>query len=126
MKVTTQPAGVERLYELVKTEVGHLDIVFANAGFAAFAPLGHITEERVDGLLNTNVKGVIWTVQKSLPLLREGSSIVLSASIVGSKGFGNWNVYSASKAAVRSFTRTWASDPKGRNFRVNFQSPGVS
>lgn len=121
----TKPADVERLYERVKTEVGHLDIVFANAGYAAFAPLGHITEEHVDGLLDTNVKGVIWTVQKALPLLREGSSIILSASIVGSKGFGNWSVYSASKAAVRSFARTWASDLKGRNIRVNAVSPGV-
>ena len=121
----TKPADIERLYERVKTEVGHLDIVFANAGFAAFAPLGHITEEHVDGLLDTNVKGVIWTVQQALPLMREGSSIILSASIVGSKGFGNWSVYSATKAAVRSFARTWASDLKGRNIRVNAVSPGV-
>jgi NAD(P)-dependent dehydrogenase (short-subunit alcohol dehydrogenase family) len=75
--------------------------------------------------LNTNVKGVIWTVQKALPLLVSGSSVILSASIVASKGFGDWSLYSASKAAVRSFARTWSSDLKGRNIRVNAISPGV-
>jgi NAD(P)-dependent dehydrogenase (short-subunit alcohol dehydrogenase family) len=121
----TRPADLDRLYALIETEVGHVDIVFANAGFAAFAPLGSLTEEHIDGLLDTNVKGVIWTVQKALPLMRPGGSIILSASIVGSKGFENWSVYSASKAAVRSFARTWASDLKGRNIRVNAVSPGV-
>ncbi|RFU45463.1 SDR family NAD(P)-dependent oxidoreductase [Paraburkholderia sp. DHOC27] len=121
----TSQADLDRLYEQVKAEVGHLDIVFANAGFAAFSPLGGLTEEHVDGLLNTNVKGVIWTVQKALPLMRSGGSIILSASIVASKGFANWSIYSATKAAVRSFARTWASDLKGRNIRVNAVSPGV-
>lgn len=121
----TRPADLDRLYELVKTEVGHVDIIFANAGFAASAPLGSLTEEHVDALLNTNIKGVIWTVQKALPLMRSGGSIILCASIVGSKGFGNWSIYSATKAAVRSFARTWASDLKGRNIRVNAVSPGV-
>ncbi|MBC9879875.1 SDR family oxidoreductase [Bradyrhizobium sp. INPA01-394B] len=121
----TKPADLDRLYDRVKTEVGHVDAVFANAGYATPAPLGSITEEHIDGLLNTNVKGVIWTVQKALPLMGPGSSIILSASIVASKGFGNWSLYSASKAAVRSFARTWSSDLKGRNIRVNAVSPGV-
>ncbi|CAM2159146.1 Uncharacterized oxidoreductase YkvO (plasmid) [Pararobbsia alpina] len=121
----TQPSDMDRLYAQIQSEVGHLDIVFANAGFAAFAPLGSLTEEHIDGLMNTNVKGVIWTVQKALPLLRSGGSIILSASIVGSKGFENWSIYSATKSAVRSFARTWASDLKGRNIRVNAVSPGV-
>jgi NAD(P)-dependent dehydrogenase (short-subunit alcohol dehydrogenase family) len=116
---------MDRLFEVVKAEVGRVDVVFANAGYAAAAPLGHITEEHVDGLLSTNVKGVIWTVQKAVPLMGLGGSIILSSSIVGSKGFGNWSIYSATKAAVRSFARTWASDLKGRNIRVNAVSPGV-
>lgn len=121
----TNPADMDRLYDLVKAEVGHLDIVFANAGFAAPSPLGSLNDEHINGLLDTNVKGVIWTVQKAVPLMREGGSIILSASIVGSKGFEGWSVYSATKAAVRSFARTWASDLKGRNIRVNAVSPGV-
>jgi NAD(P)-dependent dehydrogenase (short-subunit alcohol dehydrogenase family) len=121
----TDPADVDRLFERVKEEVGHVDIVFANAGYAAPAPLGDITEEHVDGLLSTNIKGVIWTVQKAVPLMGPGGSIILSSSIVASKGFGNWSIYSATKAAVRSFARTWASDLKGRNIRVNAVSPGV-
>ena len=121
----TKPADLDRLYDRVKTEAGHIDALFANAGFAVPGPLGNLTEEHVDGLLNANVRGVIWTVQKALPLLRAGSSIVLIASIVASKGFGNWSVYSATKAAVRSFARTWAVDLKDRNIRVNAISPGV-
>ena len=121
----TNPADLDRLYDLVKTEVGRTDVVFANAGFAAPAPLGGITEDHVDGLLNTNVKGVVWTVQKALPLMGSGGSIILSASIVASKGFAGWSLYSATKAAVRSFARTWSSDLKGRNIRVNAVSPGV-
>jgi NAD(P)-dependent dehydrogenase (short-subunit alcohol dehydrogenase family) len=121
----TKPKDLDRLYDRVKTEVGRIDAVFANAGYAAPAPLGQITEEHVDGLLNTNVKGAIWTVQKALPLMGPGSSIILSASIVASKGFGNWSLYSASKAAVRSFARVWSADLKGQNIRVNAVSPGV-
>jgi NAD(P)-dependent dehydrogenase (short-subunit alcohol dehydrogenase family) len=119
------PADMDRLFELVKRAAGRVDVVFANAGYAAASPLGNITEEHVDGLLNTNVKGVIWTVQKAVPLMGPGGSIILSSSIVGGKGFGNWSMYSATKAAVRSFARTWASDLKGRNIRVNAVSPGV-
>jgi NAD(P)-dependent dehydrogenase (short-subunit alcohol dehydrogenase family) len=121
----TNPADLDRLYDLVKTEVGHVDVVFANAGFATLAPLGGLTEDHVDALLNANIKGVIWTVQKALPLMRPGGSIILNASIVASKGFPNWSIYSATKAAVRSFARTWSSDLKGRNIRVNAVSPGI-
>jgi NAD(P)-dependent dehydrogenase (short-subunit alcohol dehydrogenase family) len=121
----TKPADLDRLYDLVKTEVGRTDVVFANAGYAAPAPLGNLTEEHIEGLLNTNVKGVIWTVQKALPLMGAGGSIILSASIVASKGFAGWSLYSASKAAVRSLARTWSSDLKGRNIRVNAVRPGV-
>lgn len=121
----TNAADLDRLYDRVKSDVGRVDVVFANAGYAAPAPQGSLTEEHVDGLLNTNVKSVIWTVQKALPLLVSGSSIILSASIVASKGFADFSVYSASKAAVRSFARTWSSDLKGRNIRVNAVSPGV-
>ena len=121
----TRPADLDRLFERVKAESGRLDIVCANAGFAALAPLGSLTEEHVDSLLNTNVKGVVWTVQKALPLMSAGGSIILLASIVASKGFANWSIYSATKAAVRSFARTWASDLKGRDIRVNAVSPGV-
>ena len=121
----TKPADMARLYEQVKAEVGRIDVVFANAGYAAPAPLGALTEEHVDGLLDTDVKGVIWTVQGALPLMDEGASIILSSSIVGTKGFANYSLYSASKAAVRSFARAWAADLKGRNIRVNAISPGV-
>ena len=121
----TRSADLDRLYDRVQTEEGRIDALFANAGFATPAPLGSLTEDHVDGLLNTNIKGVIGTVQKALPLMRAGSSIILIASIVASKGFGNWSVYSATKAAVRSFARTWASDLKDRKIRVNAISPGV-
>jgi NAD(P)-dependent dehydrogenase (short-subunit alcohol dehydrogenase family) len=121
----TKPADMTRLYEQVKAEVGHVDVVFANAGYAAPAPLGALTEEHVEGLLNTDVKGVIWTVQGALPLMGEGGSIILASSIVGTKGFENWSLYSASTAAVRSFARTWSADLKGKNIRVNAISPGV-
>jgi NAD(P)-dependent dehydrogenase (short-subunit alcohol dehydrogenase family) len=121
----TNPADLDRLYDQIKSEIGRVDVVFANAGFATPAALGSITEEHVDGILNTNVKGVIWTVQKALPLMKPGGSIILTASIVGSKGFGDWSLYSATKAAVRSFARTWSSDLKGRNIRINAVSPGV-
>jgi NAD(P)-dependent dehydrogenase (short-subunit alcohol dehydrogenase family) len=119
------PADLDRLHDLVKAEVGRVDVVFANAGFAAPAPLGGLTEDHVDALLNTNIKGVIWTVQKTLPLMGPGGSIILIASIVASNGFGGWSLYSATKGAVRSFARTWSSDLKGRDIRVNAVSPGV-
>lgn len=116
---------LERLYATIGREKGKLDIVFANAGIAGLAPLGELSDEHIDSLLAINIKGVILTVQMALPLLASGSSIILNASIVASKGFANWSVYSATKAAVRSFARTWSADLKGRNIRVNAVSPGV-
>src|SRR3979411_2495456 len=117
-------ADLDRLFEQIKREKGKLDIVFANAGVARFAPFGTITEEFFDSIFDINVKGVLFTVQKALPLLPEGASIILNASIVGSKGFAANSVYSATKAAVRSFARTWTTDLKDRHIRVNAISPG--
>jgi NAD(P)-dependent dehydrogenase (short-subunit alcohol dehydrogenase family) len=117
-------ADLDRLYATVKEKKGFIDIVFANAGIARFAALGAIAEQEFDLIFDTNVKGTLFAVQKALPLLREGASIILCASIVASKGGATSSVYSASKAAVRSFARTWASDLKGRKIRVNALSPG--
>jgi NAD(P)-dependent dehydrogenase (short-subunit alcohol dehydrogenase family) len=105
---------------------GKLDIVFANAGIARYAALGTITEEGFGSIFNTNVKGVLFTVQKALPLLPDGASIILNASIVGSKGLPSNSVYSATKAAVRSFARTWTTDLKAHRIRVNAVSPGAT
>ncbi len=118
-------ADLDRLYDTVRREEGHLDILFANAGIGEFAPLGAITEEHFDRIFDTNVKGLLFTVQKALPLLREGGAIILNASIVASKGMPAFSVYSATKAAVRSFARSWSVDLKGRGIRVNAVSPGV-
>jgi NAD(P)-dependent dehydrogenase (short-subunit alcohol dehydrogenase family) len=118
-------ADLDRLYATVKQQKGHLEIVFANAGSGEFGPLGAITEEQFDKTFNANVKGLLFTVQKALPLLKEGSSIVLNASIVSSTGSPGLAVYSASKAAVRSFARTFTADLKDRKIRVNAISPGV-
>ena len=115
---------LDRLFAQIKQEKGGLDIVFANAGVAGFAALGTITEELYDKTFNINVKGVLFTVQKALPLLRDGSSIILNSSIVGSKGLPINSVYSATKAALRSFARTWTTDLKDRRIRVNAVSPG--
>jgi len=115
---------LDRLFAQVKREKSRLDIVFANAGVAKYAPLGTITEELYDSIFNTNVKGLLFTVQKALPLLPDGASIILNASIVASKGFPANSVYSATKAAVRSFARTWTMDLKARHIRVNAVSPG--
>src|SRR6476619_7229894 len=98
---------LDRLFAQIKKEKGKLDIVFANAGVAKYAPFGTITEEHYDSIFNINVKGLLFTVQKALPLLRDGAAIVLNASIVASKGFSSNSVYSATKAAVRSFARKW-------------------
>jgi NAD(P)-dependent dehydrogenase (short-subunit alcohol dehydrogenase family) len=117
-------ADLDRLYSTVKEQKGQLDIVFANAGGGDFAPLGSITEEHFDKIFNNNVKGLLFTVQKALPLFVDGGSIILNASIAGSKGTGAFSVYSATKAAVRSFARTWTVDLKDRKIRVNAISPG--
>ena len=116
-------ADLDRLYETVGKK-GRLDIVFANAGFAEFAPLGKITEQHFDGLFNTNVKGVLFTVQKSLPLLNDGGSIILTGSVAGSKGTPAFGTYGATKAAIRNFVRAWTVELKDRRIRSNVLSPG--
>src|SRR6266513_47506 len=117
-------ADLDRLFEQIKREKGKLDIVFANAGVAKFAPFGTITEQFYHSIFNINVKGLLFTVQKALPLLPDGASIILNASIVASKGLPSNSVYSATKAAIRSFARTWTTDLKDRRIRVNAVSPG--
>jgi NAD(P)-dependent dehydrogenase (short-subunit alcohol dehydrogenase family) len=117
-------ADLDRLYDTVKREKGRVDVVFANAGGGEFLPLGQLTEAHVDKWFGINVKGLIFTVQKALPLMGEGGSVILNASIVSIKGMPNFSVYSATKAAVRSFARTWTVDLKDRKIRVNALSPG--
>jgi len=117
-------ADLDTLYDVVKRTTEHIDILFANAGVARYAPLGTITADFYDSIFNINVKGLLFTVQKALPLMPNGSSIILNASIVASKGFAANSVYSATKAAVRSFARTWTTDLKDRRIRVNAVSPG--
>ena len=108
----TNLADLDRLVAQIKREKGKVDVVFANAGFARFAPLDKITEEHYDLIFNANVKGVIFTVQKALPLIPDGGAIILNASIVATRGFADWSMYSAAKAAVRSFARTWTITAK--------------
>jgi NAD(P)-dependent dehydrogenase (short-subunit alcohol dehydrogenase family) len=117
-------ADLDRLYAAVKQQKGHVDILFANAGFGEFAALGSITEAHFDKTFNINVKGLLFTVQKALALFKDGGSIILNASVAGSKGFPAFSVYSATKAAVRSFARSWTTDLKDRKIRVNVVSPG--
>jgi NAD(P)-dependent dehydrogenase (short-subunit alcohol dehydrogenase family) len=117
-------ADLDQLYAQIKQEKGRIDVLFANAGGGELAPLGSITEEHFDKTFNTNVKGLLFTVQKALPLLPDGSSIILNASIVSIKGMPAFSVYSATKAAVRSFARSWTTDLKERKIRVNVVSPG--
>jgi NAD(P)-dependent dehydrogenase (short-subunit alcohol dehydrogenase family) len=115
---------LDRLYDIVKATKGRIDILFANAGGGEFALLGEITEEHFDKLFDANVKGLLFTVQKALPLLADGASIILNASVVASTGHPAFSVYSATKAAVRSFARNWILDLKDRKIRVNAISPG--
>ncbi|RYG69066.1 SDR family oxidoreductase [bacterium] len=117
-------ADLDRLFATVKEKSGHIDVLFVNAGGGELVPLGEITEEHFDKTFNTNVKGLLFTVQKALPLLSEGSSIILNASIVSIKATPAFSVYSATKAAVRAFARNWTLDLKGRGIRVNVVSPG--
>jgi len=116
---------LDRLFAQIKREKGKLDVVFANAGVARYVSFGKITEEHYDSIFNTNVKGLLFTVQKALPLMPDGASIILSASVVASRGVPAGSVYSATKAAVRSFARTWTTDLKHRQIRVNAVSPGA-
>ncbi len=115
---------LDRLFATIKQQKGRLDIVFANAGIAKYATLGTIDEEHFDSIFNGNVKGMVFTVQKALPLMPDGASVILNASVVGSKGLPSNSVYAATKAAVRSFARTWTTDLKSRRIRVNAISPG--
>lgn len=121
----SKPVDLDKLYTAVKEQKGKLDIVFANAGIGEFAPLGQITEDHFDKQFNVNVKGLLFTVQKALPLLQPGGSIVLNASIAATTGSPALSVYGATKAAVRSFARAWSVDLKERKIRVNAISPGV-
>jgi NAD(P)-dependent dehydrogenase (short-subunit alcohol dehydrogenase family) len=122
---TSNPGDLDRLFARIKREQGRLDVVFANAGVAKYAAFGDITEELYDSVFDINVKGVLFTVQKALALMPDGGAIVLCASIVASKGLPANSVYSATKAAVRSFARTWTTDLKARRIRVNAISPGT-
>ena len=118
-------ADLDRLFARIKEQKGRLDVLFANAGIAKYATLGQITEELYDAIFGINVKGLLFTVQKALPLMPDGSSVILNASIVASKGLSSNSAYSATKAAIRSFARTWTTDLKSRHIRVNAISPGT-
>jgi NAD(P)-dependent dehydrogenase (short-subunit alcohol dehydrogenase family) len=115
---------LDRLYAQLKERQVRIDVLFANAGVGDFVALGSITEESFDKTFGINVKGLVFTVQKALPLFQDGGSIILNASVAGSKGIEAFSVYSATKAAVRSFARTWTTDLKARKIRVNTISPG--
>ncbi len=117
-------ADLDRLYDTVKQQKGRINVLFANAGVGEFVPLEAITEAHFDKTFNINVKGLLFTVQKALPLFQDGGSIILTASIASSKGIEALSVYSATKAAIRSFARTWTVDLKYRKIRVNAISPG--
>jgi NAD(P)-dependent dehydrogenase (short-subunit alcohol dehydrogenase family) len=119
-------ADLDRIYATVEARAGRIDVLGVNAGVYEFGKLGEITEEQFDRTFNTGVRGVLFTVQKALPLLSRGSSVILTGSMVSIKGFAACSVYNASKAAVRSFARTWIVDLKGRDIRVNVLSPGYT
>jgi NAD(P)-dependent dehydrogenase (short-subunit alcohol dehydrogenase family) len=117
-------ADLDRLYKTVAEVKGRIDIVFANAGVGEFVPFGAVTEEHFDKLFNINVRGTLFTVQKALPLLKNGGSIILNGSVASVKGTAAFGVYAASKAAIRSLVRTWTTDLKDRHIRSNVVSPG--
>ncbi len=118
-------ADLDRLFEQIKNQSGKLDVLFANAGGGEFLPLGEITEAHVDKWLGINIKGTLFTVQKALPLMPNGASIILNGSMVSLKGFPAFSVYAATKAALRSFARTWSVDLRERRIRVNVVAPGT-
>jgi NAD(P)-dependent dehydrogenase (short-subunit alcohol dehydrogenase family) len=118
-------ADLDRLYETIQQRAGRLDVLFANAGGGEFMPLGQITESHVDKWLGINLKGTLFTVQKALPLMHAGASIILNGSMVSIKGLPAFGVYAATKAAIRSFARTWSVDLKERRIRVNVVAPGT-
>ncbi|MDS7593977.1 SDR family oxidoreductase [Agrobacterium tumefaciens] len=121
----SDPVAVDRLYARIRQDHNRVDVVFANAGVSESAPIGGIEADHFDRLFNINVKGTVFTVQKALPLMSAGGSVVLTGSGAGSKGFANLSIYSATKAAIRSFARTWTVDLKSRGIRVNVVSPGM-
>src|SRR5437870_12336887 len=121
---TSVLADMDRIYETVKQKAGRIDVLFVNAGFYELGKLGEVTEGHFDKTFNTNVRGLFFVVQKALPLLSRGSSVILNGSIASIKGFEAFSVYDATKAAVRSFARSWIMDLKGRGIRVNVLSPG--
>lgn len=121
---SSRNADLERLYAEIERAHGRLDVLFANAGGGSMLPLGKITEEQVDDTFDRNVKAVIFTVQKALPLLKAGASVILTGSTAGTVGTAAFSVYSASKAAVRNLARSWALDLKGSGIRVNVVAPG--
>src|SRR5262249_57556466 len=112
-----------RLYDVVKREQGHIDVLFASAGFAGSAPIGEVTEEHFDKTFDLNVRGTLFTVQKALPLMVDGGSIIMNGSMASVKGFVALSVYNASKAAVRSFARTWTVHLKPRNIPLTLPTP---
>jgi NAD(P)-dependent dehydrogenase (short-subunit alcohol dehydrogenase family) len=118
-------ADLDRLYETVRKEKGRIDVLFASAGMGEFGAIGEVTEEQFDRTFGLNVRGTLFTVQKALPLFADGGSIIMNGSIAGSMGLPAFGVYSASKAALRSFARTWTVDLKARKIRVNVLSPGT-
>jgi NAD(P)-dependent dehydrogenase (short-subunit alcohol dehydrogenase family) len=115
---------LDRLFDTVKREKGKIDVLFASAGKGEAVPLGEITEQHFDAAFNVNARGTLFTVQKALPLLNDGASIIMTGSNASVKGFPGWGVYAASKAALRSFARTWLNELKDRKIRVNVLSPG--
>jgi NAD(P)-dependent dehydrogenase (short-subunit alcohol dehydrogenase family) len=117
---------LDRLFATVQADKGHVDVLFANAGIGTRGPLGAITEEQFHKVFDVNVKGTLFTVQKALPLMRSGGSIILNGSTTASMGTPAFSVYSASKAAIRNFARSWALDLKGTGIRVNVLSPGAT
>jgi NAD(P)-dependent dehydrogenase (short-subunit alcohol dehydrogenase family) len=123
---TSNLADLDHIYTAIKTQAGRIDVLAANAGVYEFGTFGEITEEHFDKTFNTNVRGLLFTVQQALPLLTRGSSVILTGSMASIKGLPSLSVYSASKAAVRSFARTWIVDLKGRDIRVNVLSPGTT
>jgi NAD(P)-dependent dehydrogenase (short-subunit alcohol dehydrogenase family) len=120
----SKPEDLDRLFAVVRADRGNIDVLFANAGLGNHAPLGAITAEQFDQVFDVNVKGTLFTVQKALPLLKSGSSIILTGSTTGTTGTAAFSVYSASKAAIRNFARSWAVDLKGTGIRVNVLVPG--
>ena len=121
---TSKPADIQKLYEQIRYEQGRVDVVFANAGIAEYGVFGQLEEAQYERIFGTNVKGVIFSVQAALPLMPDGGSIILNGSVVGSKGLPAGSIYAATKAAIRSFARTWTTDLKERKIRVNVVSPG--